>query len=62
MFVKKELLSAKLSPNETERRELRVEGEKVSINTTGFVSGVEWHEDSDSPLQHDLRKTDFWMS
>ena len=62
MFVKKELVSAELSPDETEVRELRVEGRKVSINTTGFVSGVEWQEDSNSPLQHDLRKTDFWMS
>ena len=62
MFVKKALLSAELSPDETEVRELRLEGRKVSINTTGFVSGVEWQEDSNSPLKHDLRKTDFWMS
>ena len=32
------------------------------MNTTSFVSGVEWLEEYGSPLQHDLKKKDFWMS
>jgi len=61
-FVKKELFAAELSPDETERREITVEGQQVSMNTTCFVSGVKWLEESESPLQHDMRKKDFWMS
>ena len=36
-FVKKELVAAELCPDETERREIKVEGEQVSINKT-FLS------------------------
>ena len=61
-FVKKELVNPELSPDKTERREIRVEGVKVSINSTCFVTGVEWREEITRPFRHELEKNDFWMS
>ena len=54
LFMKKDLVDAALSPDETERREIRVEGENVSMNTTCLLAC--------GPDRHNLEKNDFWMS
>ena len=59
-FVKKELVAADLSPDETERREIRVEGDKVSMNSTCFVAAVR-RQNPGFPPRHDLWKNDLWM-
>ena len=65
--MKKELIAAEISPDETERREIRVEGTggKVSMNSTSYVAAVRRQNPSTSrantPID-DLWKTDLWMS
>ena len=59
-FTKKELVSADLSPDETERREIRVEGDKISMNSTCFVAAVK-RQNPGFPPRHDLWKNDLWM-
>ena len=64
-FMKKELVDAALSPDKTEKREIRVEGRKVSMNSTCLLAAVTWPEKTWMPQRtytHDLEKNEFWMS
>ena len=63
LFMKKDLVDAALSPDETERREIRVEGDKVSMNTTCLLAcGPDRSWSPQRTQRHDLEKNDFWMS
>ena len=66
-FMKQELIAAEISPDETERREIRVEGagRKVSMNSTCYVAAARRHNPTasrENPPMDDLWKTDLWMS
>ena len=70
-LTKKELVDAALSPDETERREIRVEGDQISMNSICLVAGVrrsdgvkcsEKYKCPQRTCRHDLEKNDFWMS
>ena len=65
-FMRTELVAVELSPDETERREIIVEGDhkKVSINSTCFLATVrrQNHGSGWRPTKHDLWKNDLWMS
>ena len=66
--MKKDLVAAELSPDETERRVIRVASEdescfRISMNSTCYVAGVSrGNTKSTTPTSHSLRKIDLWMS
>ena len=55
LFTKKELFAAGLSPDETERRRIEVEGNIVAMNTTSLISVLEDKE------RMGLIKNYFWV-